>query len=105
MKNALTHFVDVNLDTIDSAQNSASQIFYLFHQYLDQEDFIGADIANALLKSGYEQSLRNFESDLKKVPCDIDQYLRIAEVFKSTWDKARMDPVFLSLRQSFLARE
>jgi len=84
-------------DTLDDARESASQILYLFRWYMDQEDYIGADIAKAYLESGYRLAKRNFERHLRVILCDIESDLAIAQVFKDSWDRARLDPRFLSL--------
>lgn len=86
-------------DTLDGARESSSQILYLFRWYRDQEDYIGADIAKSFLESGYHLARRNFEGHLRVVLCDIESDLAIAQVFKDSWDRARLDPQFLSLHQ------
>lgn len=89
-------------ETVDAAEDSAALIYACFREYVDREDYLGADVACSFLEFGYRQARRNFEIHLHDIPCDIESTLQIASVFKSRWDKARMDPYFLSLRQSVL---
>jgi hemerythrin superfamily protein len=88
--------------SIDDARESSSQILYLFRWYMEQGDFIGADVAKSFLELGYGHAKKNFEDHLHIVLCDIESDLTIAQIFKDAWDKARLDPQFLSLQQSFL---
>lgn len=93
-----------HLETIDAAEDSAVLLYSCFREHVGREDYLGAEVACAFLERGYLQARNFFESHLHDIPCDIESTLQIASIFKYRWDKARMDPEFLSLREAYLAR-
>ena len=44
--------------TPEIARESSSKIYSLFLEYLDREDFVGADMARKFLQMGYTRSRR-----------------------------------------------
>ena len=97
--------------TPEVAQQSANKIYALFKTYLDNDDFIGADMARKFLQMGYTRSRRyaNHKSGKKydgPVPADkkgqsgshgrnvlpkvIDEEkAKSAEIFFAVWQKAK----------------
>ena len=107
------------------ASQSATKIFELFTDYLEQEDFVGADMAKKFLQMGFTRARRyaNHKGGKKyrgPVPVDKkgqsgahgrEEHLRgpedpvkaeSARIFKEVWDLARQHPSYLRLRKKFI---
>ena len=108
----------------DKARLSSEKIFELFLNYLDNDDFVGADMARKFLQMGYTRARRyaNHKGGKKyegPVPDDKkglsgahgrDELPRTPEdpvkaaaarIFKAKWDEAKVHPRYLALKQQF----
>ena len=96
----------------DIATNSSQKIYQMFLEYLEQDDFVGADMARKFLQMGYTRSRRyanhksgkkyrsnpqkagsqaaEKEARQKILPLDIDPVkAKSAEIFKAKWQEAK----------------
>ena len=102
------------------AQKSAEKILSMFYNYLDQKDFVGADMAKKFLHMGYTRSRRYANHrDGKKwskvgdewriLPQEIDamtsQKARSAEIFKVAWEEARTNQKYLRMKKKWRKNE
>lgn len=108
----------------DKARLSSEKIFQLFLDYLDQDDFVGADMARKFLQMGYTRARRyaNHKGGKKydgAVPDDKkglsgahgrDELPRTPEdpvkaaaarIFKAKWDEAKLHPRYVEMKQQF----
>jgi hypothetical protein len=112
--------------TPEIAKESSDKIYQLFLDYLDQDDFIGADMARKFLQMGYTRSRRyaNHKSGKKykgpvpddkkgqsgshgrdELPREIDPVkARSAEIFKEKWDQAKHNDKYKSMKSDFNAK-
>ena len=111
--------------TPEIARESSEKIYKLFEQYLQQNDFVGADMARKFLQMGYTRSRRyaNHKSGKKydgpvpddrkgqsgahgraQLPTEPDPVKAAsAAIFKEKWDQAKQHPVYQQMRQHFKA--
>jgi hypothetical protein len=108
----------------DKARHSSEKIYQLFLDYLDNDDFVGADMARKFLQMGYTRARRyaNHKGGKKydgPVPDDKkglsgahgrDELPRTPEdpvkaaaarIFKAKWDEAKVHPHYVALKQQF----
>jgi len=92
------------------AGKSSADIFGLFHQYLKENDFVGADLARKFLQMAYTRARRyaNYKGG-KKYDKDHD-YAQLehgtgeagktesAEIFYEKWRSAEADPYYSELK-------
>lgn len=120
-KFCLTRFADA-----EKAQASSDQIYQLFLDYLEQEDFIGADMARKFLQMGYTRARRyaNHKGGKKydgPVPADKKGLsgahgrselprshedpvkAAAAKIFKQKWDDAKNHPEYIRQKEKFQA--
>ena len=94
------------------ATKSSEKIYQMFIEYLDKDDFVGADMARKFIQMGYTRSRRyanhksgkkyrtnpqkaeskSAEKEARKevLPLDIDPVkARSAEIFKAKWHQAK----------------
>lgn len=106
--------------TPEIAQKSSEQIYEMFLNYLDDDDFIGADMARKFLQMGYTRSRRyanhksgkKFEKNPQKeptkealiaarkniLPNEVDPIkAESAAIFKAKWIEAKTNPKYLQL--------
>jgi Domain of unknown function (DUF4385) len=106
--------------TPEIAQESSTKIYQLFLEYLEKNDFVGADMARKFLQMGYTRSRRyaNHKSGKKYranpqklttkeeeraarkeiLPYEVDPIkARSAEIFKEKWQQAKVNPKYLQL--------
>jgi hypothetical protein len=106
--------------TPDIARVSSEKIYDMFLDYLNQEDFIGADMARKFLQMGYTRSRRyaNHKSGRKYkknpqkesskeaqiqarkdiLPNEVDPVkAESAAIFKEKWTQAKMNEKYLQL--------
>lgn len=106
--------------TPEIAAESSSKIYSLFLEYLDREDFVGADMARKFLQMGYTRSRRyaNHKSGKKyqQNPQNLDsveaqtaarknilplapdsEKAKSATIFKEKWMLAKNNPKYLQL--------
>ena len=102
------------------AQQSSEKIYELFLEYLDKEDFVGADMARKFIQMGYTRSRRyanhksgrkykqNPQKELTKaavmaarqeiLPNEVDPIkAESAAIFKLKWTEAKNNPKYLQL--------
>jgi hypothetical protein len=83
--------------TVEEAKQSAMKIYSLFLSYLDQNDFIGADIARKFLEMGFTRSRRyaNHHNGRKYNRGAV----RPQEADHATCDYAKSAQIFLDYRR------
>ena len=113
--------------TPELARESSEKIYNLFEAYLQQNDFVGADMARKFLQMGYTRSRRyaNHKSGRKykgpvpddkkgqsgahgreQLPAEPDPVKAAsAAIFKEKWDQAKQHPVYMQLSQRFKATD
>lgn len=115
--------------TEEIAKESAEKIYYLFQEYLKNDDFIGADMARKYLQMGFTRARRyaNHRSGRKYEETDPNQdsgmkissdkqkkkirkqeedaltneKAKAAAIFKTYWLKAKDDPEYLKQKEAF----
>ena len=107
--------------TPDIAKESSEKIFEMFHEYLDNEDFVGADMARKFLQMGWTRSRRyaNHKGGKKykgavpddkkgqsgahgrdELPREIDEEkARSAEIFYKKYVEARENEKYKELKE------
>lgn len=107
--------------TSEAARESSKQILDMFFRYLDDDDFVGADMARKFLQMGFTRARRyaNYPGGRKydgpvpeskkgqsgahgrpQLPRKEDPVkAESARVFKEAWDVAAKDARYLALRQ------
>ncbi|MEH1778122.1 MAG: DUF4385 domain-containing protein [Nostoc sp.] len=99
--------------TPEIARESSEKIYEMFLDYLDKDDFVGADMARKFIQMGYTRSRRyanhksgrkykqNFEtSDTKKeiLPYEVDPLkAESAAIFKAKWLQAKTNEKYQEL--------
>ncbi len=102
--------------TPDIAKQSSEKIYELFLAYLDQDDFVGADMARKFIQMGYTRSRRyaNHKSGRKYqqnpqketeiiarkdiLPYEVDPIkAESAAIFKEKWIQVRINEKYLQL--------
>ncbi|MEH2466400.1 DUF4385 domain-containing protein [Nostoc sp.] len=99
--------------TPDIARESSEKIYELFLDYLEQDDFVGADMARKFIQMGYTRSRRyanhksgrkykkNLEDSSSKkeiLPYEIDSVkAESAAIFKAKWVEAKTNDKYLQL--------
>lgn len=111
--------------TPEVARESSEKIYKLFEGYLQQNDFVGADMARKFLQMGYTRSRRyaNHKSGRKyrgpvpddkkgqsgahgrqQLPTEPDPVKAAsAAIFREKWDQAKQHPLYRQLGQHFKA--
>ncbi|MEM7592193.1 MAG: DUF4385 domain-containing protein [Cyanobacteria bacterium P01_A01_bin.83] len=105
------------------ARESSNKIYQLFLEYLEQKDFVGADMARKFLQMGYTRARRyaNHKSGKKYrtnpqkavskaaekdarqsvLPLDIDPVkAESAAIFKAKWQEAKSNSIYQQLMQN-----
>lgn len=106
--------------TPDIAENSSEKIYEMFLEYLERDDFVGADMARKFLQMGYTRSRRyanhksgrkyksnpqketSKEAELKArkdiLPNEVDLVkAQSAAIFKEKWIQAKTNEKYLQL--------
>tara|TARA_Y100000593_G_scaffold91557_1_gene180727 strand:+ start:14151 stop:14666 length:516 start_codon:yes stop_codon:yes gene_type:complete len=100
--------------TPEEAQLSALQIINKFFQYLEEDDFVGADMAKKYLHMGFTRSRRYYNhssgtkwtkenGEWEVLPFDRTEtrFLESSEIFQSYWKMAREDTKYLKMKKKF----
>ncbi|NNG77557.1 DUF4385 domain-containing protein [Acinetobacter sp. ANC 4277] len=110
----------------DKALHSSEKIYALFLEYLEHDDFIGADMARKFLQMGYTRARRyaNHKGGKKyqgPVPEDkkglsgapgraelarsVEDPVKTAaaQIFKKKWNEAKLNQKYLELKEKFNA--
>ncbi|MBD1397434.1 DUF4385 domain-containing protein [Pontibacter sp. JH31] len=112
--------------TPEIARESSEHIYGLFLDYVQQKDFVGADMARKFLQMGYTRSRRyaNHRTGQKykgpvpddkkgqsgahgreQLPIDPDPVkAESARIFKVKWDEAKENPEYQQLMKEFRER-
>ena len=91
------------------AAMSSMRILFLYHQYKDQEDFVGMDMCRKFLEMGFTRARRYANhkdgkkyKDGKILPQEKDwatsEKAKSASIFKIFRDKVTKDPKYQSMR-------
>ncbi|NDJ24955.1 DUF4385 family protein [Nostoc sp. B(2019)] len=99
--------------TPDIAKESSEKIYELFLAYLEQDDFVGADMARKFIQMGYTRSRRyanhksgrkykqgseNTSSKKEILPYEVDPVkAESAAIFKAKWIQAKTNEKYLQL--------
>ncbi|MGH7998125.1 MAG: DUF4385 domain-containing protein [Brasilonema sp.] len=106
--------------TPDIARESSEKIYQMFLEYLEQDDFVGADMARKFLQMGYTRSRRyanhksgrkyktNPQKEISKeaqtkarqniLPNEVDPVkAESAVIFKEKWMQAKINEKYLQL--------
>lgn len=112
--------------TPELARESSERILAMFARYLEQDDFVGADMARKFLQMGYTRARRyanhpggrkyrgpvppehrgesgahgREELERSEDPVKAES----ARIFKGAWDRAEADPRYLELRREHRRR-
>ncbi|GAB3230520.1 DUF4385 domain-containing protein [Hymenobacter seoulensis] len=113
--------------TPDVARESSEYIYGLFEAYLQNEDFVGADMARKFLQMGFTRARRyanhqggkkydgpvpadkkgqsgaHGRAELPRSPEDPEK-AEAAAIFKQKWDEAKQHPDYVRQRAAFEAR-
>jgi hypothetical protein len=111
--------------TPEIARESSEKIYALFLEYLEKEDFVGADMARKYLQMGYTRARRyaNHKTGKKydgpvpddkkgqsgahgreQLPQDPDPIkAKSAEIFKEKWHQAKLNETYQQLMKEFKA--
>lgn len=113
---------------VAKAEQSAGHIYQMFLDYLQQRDFVGADMARKFLQMGYTRARRyaNHKGGKKyqgpvpddkkglsgahgrqELPRQPEDPIKAAaaKIFKQAWDCARAHPDYQRQKQEFLASQ
>jgi hypothetical protein len=93
----------------EAADESAEALLGAFYDYLDEDDFVGADMARKYLRMGYTRAMRyakypggkKYEDGEKREPTEwADRDKREAAlVFEEAWEEARQNEKYRRLRE------
>ena len=101
--------------TVPEAKISSQKILAMFYQYLDDNDFVGADMAKKYLHMGFTRARRyanhrdakQYAPDGPILPQDPDALIsdkaESARVFYACWKEAREDKRYLDMKVKFKA--
>ena len=100
--------------TPELAQHSCNMIYNKFLHYLDNDDFVGADMAKKYLHMGFTRSRRywnhssgtkwkNEDGKWSVLPYDRTEqrFMDSSLIFQEYWKKARTNKKYLELKQNF----
>ncbi|MCE3230478.1 MAG: hypothetical protein K0R76_847 [Alphaproteobacteria bacterium] len=97
--------------TAEIAKESSDKIYAMFLNYLQQNDFVGADLARKYLQMGFTRARRytNYKGGKKygegyelypKGTGDPQKALA-ADIFYQRWQQAEANPKYASLKQAW----
>jgi hypothetical protein len=96
--------------TIREAQVSSQNILVMFYDYLNEGDFVGADMAKKFLHMGFTRARRyanhrdgkKYNDDGSIIPQEADaltcEKAQSAKIFYSAWKEAREDKRYLQMK-------
>ena len=97
----------------EKAQQSCDDIYNKFIQYLNDDDFVGADMAKKYLHMGFTRSRRYWnhssgrkwinDGEWKVLPYDRNEkrFWISSNIFLNYWKKARTNEKYLRLKEEF----
>ena len=99
--------------TVQEAIKSSEQILIMFYDYIEQDDFVGADMAKKFLHMGFTRSRRyanhrdgkKYADDGTILPQESDaltcEKAQSARIFYSAWKEARENELYLLMKKTF----
>ena len=99
--------------TVDEATSSSKRILEMFYEFLEDNDFVGADMAKKFLHMGFTRSRRyanhrdgkKYASDGSILPQECDamtcEKAMSAIVFRDAWKEARENLRYLEMKAKF----
>lgn len=97
--------------TPEIALKSANKIYAMFLEYMQQDDFVGADMARKYLMMGWTRarryanhpSGRKYKEGTREILPQAEDHATsekavAAQIFKDIYDKARVDPLYLQMK-------
>ena len=99
--------------TPNLAQQSCNMIYNKFMKYLDNDDFVGADMAKKYLHMGFTRSRRYWnhssgrkwinDGEWKVLPYDRNEkrFWISSNIFLNYWKRARTNEKYLRLKEEF----
>ncbi|RYZ18344.1 MAG: DUF4385 domain-containing protein [Chitinophagaceae bacterium] len=99
--------------TPEIAKASSERIFSLFNQYLQDNDFVGADMARKYLQMGYTRARRyanykggkKYDKDQDYKPLErgtgSEEKAKSAEIFYKLYKKAEADPTYAAMKKDW----
>jgi hypothetical protein len=99
----------------EAARESADALLDAFYKYLDEDDFVGADMARKYLRMGYTRSMRyakypggqKYEDGEEREPEEWadNEKRRAAVVFEEAWEEARDNEEYRRMREEHRSDE
>lgn len=98
--------------TVQEAELSSQKILSMFYGFVDEEDFVGADMAKKFLHMGFTRARRyanhrdgkKYNVDGSIIPQEPDaltcEKAESAKVFYKTWKEARENEKYLQMKRS-----
>tara|TARA_B100000287_G_scaffold229171_1_gene216014 strand:+ start:1790 stop:2251 length:462 start_codon:yes stop_codon:yes gene_type:complete len=98
--------------TVPEAKWSSQKILSMFYNFLDKDDFVGADMAKKFLHMGFTRSRRyanhrdgrKYADDGSVLPQESDamncEKAESAKVFRAAWREARENIKYLRLKKN-----
>jgi hypothetical protein len=102
--------------TPDIATESSGTLYRMFEDYLDQDDFVGADMARKFLQMGYTRARRyaNYKGgrkydkdagyELKERGTGDPEKAESAQIFYKLWKKAEAEPRYAARKKEWKAK-
>ena len=103
--------------TVPEAKKSSEQILIMFYDYIEQDDFVGADMAKKFLHMGFTRARRyanhrdgrKYNSDGSVIPQEPDamtcEKAKSAVIFREAWKEARENKKYLAMKKLFRERK
>ena len=98
--------------TVQEAELSSQKILSMFYDFVDKEDFVGADMAKKFLHMGFTRARRyanhrdgrKYNVDGSIIPQEPDaltcEKAKSAKVFYKTWKEARENEKYLQMKRN-----
>ena len=97
--------------TVSEAETSSQNILGMFYDYIDDGDFVGADMAKKFLHMGFTRARRyanhrdgrKYNDDGTIIPQEPDaltcEKAQSAKIFYSAWKEARENDMYLKMKK------
>ena len=102
--------------TVQEAESSSQKILSMFYGFVEEEDFVGADMAKKFLHMGFTRARRyanhrdgrKYNPDGSIIPQESDaltcEKAQSAKLFYKTWKEARENEKYLQMKRSHKER-
>jgi len=97
--------------TPEDAKESSEKIYRMFLEYVDDDDFVGADMARKYLQMGYTRARRyaNYEGgkkydedgNTKEKGAGDPEKAKAAQIFKEKWDEAEANSEYAERKKAW----